>query len=53
MTGATSDVHTSEFMFSLFSPINLRKATSRKMLLTENVDKSVIKIVVISDKSRI
>lgn len=53
MTGTTKDVNTLEFMFPLFSSINLRKVTSKKMVLTKNVGKSMIKIAVISGKSRI
>lgn len=43
MTGTTKDVNTLEFMFPLFLSI----------VLTKNVGKSMIKIAVMSGKSRI
>ena len=53
ITEGTDDVSRLDFVFLLFSPIGIHRERSRKMLLTENVDKNSIKIAAISDCSKI
>jgi len=53
ITEGTDDVSRLDFVFLLFPPISIHREKSRKMLLTENVDKNSIKIAAISDCSKI
>ena len=53
ITEGIDDVSRLDFIFLLFPPISIHKEKSRKMLLTENVDKNSIKIAAISDCSKI